>query len=138
MLVVFVLVIPRISRFNLTNMIVGIFIQIVSLILFILIPSHHLISAIFCVALFALGFSLFRPFIDAILAEVTDGRERAGIYSLLNTVISIFSSLLGLLSGYLYSIDPRLIYLESIGILLLSVLVLFLFWNVKRQKAKSE
>jgi MFS family permease len=132
MLIVFVLIIPIISRFNLVlNMIIGIFIQAVALILFILIPSNHLASTIFCVALFALGFSLFRPFIDAILAEITDGRERAGIYSLLNTVISIFSSLLGLFSGYLYAINPRLIYLESVGILLILIIILFLFLHTK-------
>jgi MFS family permease len=135
MLVVFVLIIPVISRFNMVlNMIVGIIIQAVALVFFVLIPSNHLTSTIFCVALFALGFSLFRPFIDAILAEVTDGRERAGIYSLLNTVISIFSSLLGLFSGYLYAINPRFIYLESIGILLLSTIFLFLFLNAKKMK----
>lgn len=135
MLVVFVLIIPIISRFNMVlNMIVGIIIQAVALVFFILIPSNHLTSTTFCVALFALGFGLFRPFIDAILAEVTDGRERAGIYSLLNTIISVFSSLLGLFSGYLYAINPRLIYLESIGILLLSTIFLFLFLNMKKMQ----
>ena len=133
MLIIFVLVIPIISRLNLVvNMITGILIQAIALFWFIALPRDNLTAAIVCVSFFAVGFSLFRPFIDAILAEVTDGKERAGIYSLLNTVICIFSALIGVFSGYLYAFNPRLIYLISVGILLLCAIILIMFYKNQR------
>jgi MFS family permease len=139
MLIVFVVITPIISRFNLVlNMIAGILLQAIALFLFIVIPHNNLAITIACVALFAVGFSLFRPFIDAILAQVTDGRDRAGIYSLLNTVIGLASALIGFYSGYLYQFNPRLIYLVSIGILLLSAAALLLFFIVKKSATLQE
>lgn len=125
MLLIFILVIPAVCRFRPErNMLMGILLQAAALLGFILIPRSRLTAVIFFVVVFAMGFGLFRPFLDAILAEVTDGRERAGIYALLNTVISILSSLLGLASGYLYAVNARLIYILSLGILLICALLL--------------
>lgn len=132
MLLIFVLVIPVISQFHPErNMLIGIFLQIAALLGFVLLPRNNLTVVIFFVVVFAVGFGLFRPFIDAILAEVTDGRERAGIYSLLNTAISILSALFGLASGYLYGINPRLIYILSIGLLLICIILLLIFARLR-------
>lgn len=139
MLFIFVLVIPAICRFRPEhNMLTGILLQAAALLGFILIPRGSLAAAIFFVVVFAVGFGLFRPFIDAILAEVTDGRERAGIYALLNTVISILSSLLGLVSGYLYAVNARLIYILSLGILLACILLLILFARLRARGRLTE
>ena len=132
MLLVFVFLIPVISRFlPEKNMLAGIVLQMAALLGFVLIPRNHLFGVIFFVVVFALGFGIFRPFIDGLLAEVTDGRERAGIYSLLNMAISVLSSLFGLYSGYLYIINPRLIYILSIGFLLVCTVLLVLFTRLR-------
>jgi len=131
MLFVFVFVNPVISKYNkLLTMIVGLLIQSISLFLLTVIPPSSLSITIACVALFAIGFSIFRPFIDAVFAEVTEGNERAGIYSLFNTITSILSALIGLVSGFLYVLNPRLLYIISIIILfsciaLLAMLIRF-------------
>jgi MFS family permease len=137
MLIVFVFIIPRISRFNLVlNMIAGAVIQALALLMLIIIPKNSLFTAIVCVAIFAVGFSLFRSFIDAILAEVSDGRERASIYSLINTVISLFSIIIGLASGYLFTYNPRSIYILSIGLLLLSAIFLSMLLKIENHNKK--
>lgn len=119
MLFVFIFIAPRLphaKRFSL--MVSGLILQILALALFISIPSAHFGLTIFCVALFALGYGVVKPFNDAVLAEVSEGRERAGIYTIHNTAVSILSAGLGIASGYLYEIRPALIYLISIGILI--------------------
>lgn len=137
MLIVFVFIIPIISRFNLVlNMLVGTIVQAIALLMLIVIPKNSFSMAIICVAIFAIGYSLFRSFSDAILAEVSAGRERAGIYSLINTVISLFSVLIGLSSGYLYAYNPRSIYILSIVILLLSAIFLFMFLKIGNHNEK--
>jgi MFS family permease len=137
MLIVFAFVIPVISRFNLVlNMIIGTIVQAAALFMLIVIPKNNFTITIFCVVTFAVGFSLFRAFNDSILAEVTDGKERAGIYSMLNTVISILSALAGLASGYLYAYNPRSIYVLSIGILLISCIFLILFFIIAENNKK--
>ena len=137
MLIVFVFIIPIISRFNLVlNMLVGTIVQAIALLMLIVIPKNSFSMAIICVAIFAIGYSLFRSFSDAILAEVSAGRERASIYSLINTVISLFSVLIGLSSGYLYAYNPRSIYILSIVILLLSAVFLFMFLKIGNHNEK--
>lgn len=118
MLCILTLLAPRLphnKRF--TFMAIGLVIQILALGLFITIPPSHFSLAILCVALFATGFGIVKPFIDAVLAEVSEGKERAGIYTIHNTAVSILSAGMGVASGYLYEIKPALIYLISIGIL---------------------
>lgn len=119
MLGIFIFVAPRLphrKRFSL--MALGIIIQMLALTLFITIPPASFGLTTVCVAVFALGYGVAKPFIDAALAEVSGGRERAGIYTIHSTAISIISAGLGFASGYLYEIRPALIYLISIGILL--------------------
>lgn len=138
MLLIFVFVIPVISRcLPEKSMLTGIVLQTVALFGFVLLPSHHLAGVIVFVVVFAVGFGIFRPFIDALLAEVTDGRERAGIYSLLNMAISILSSLFGLISGYLYVANPRLIYILSIGFLLVCTVLLVCFTRLREHARKQ-
>ncbi len=122
MLLIFLFVIPIISRFNiLKNIIAGFIIQSMVMLLFTIIPMGSLTIAIINMIIFAVGFSISRPFIDALLANATNGTERAGIYSLNNTVISIFGAISGLVSGYLYKLNPRLLYYISFGILLVCI-----------------
>ena len=132
MFVVFVFIVPLIGRFSKTaNLIVGLLIQVASILLLILIPSGSLLQASVCIILFALGFGIFRPFIDLLFAEVTEGRERAGIYSIVFTFTCVVTALIGFVSGSIYAFNPRLIYIMSIAILLICILVLLIFEKIR-------
>jgi DHA1 family tetracycline resistance protein-like MFS transporter len=118
MLIIFVFIIPRLVQFNrLLLMAAGLALQISALLLFILIPPGHFFIAVACVILFASGFGFVKPFMDAVLAEVTAGKERAAIYAFHNTTVAIFSAGFGFMSGFLYALNPALLYMLSIGIL---------------------
>ncbi len=122
MLFVFALLTPRLShekRFF--HMAVGLAFQISALIMFVTLPTAKFWLAGIPVLLFALGFGVVKPFNDSVLAEVTQGKERAGIYAIHNTAVSISSAGMGLASGYLYRSNPALIYLISIGILTICI-----------------
>lgn len=122
MLLVFSFLTPRLSheqRFP--HMAAGLIFQILALIMFITIPPAKFGGAAIAVILFAIGFGVVKPFNDSLLAEVTQGKERAGIYALHNTAVSISSAGMGLASGHLYQSNPNLIYVISISILLISI-----------------
>lgn len=133
MLLIFLFVIPVISRFSmLKNMIAGFIIQSMAMLLFTVIPLGSLSAAIINMVIFAVGFSVSRPFIDALLANATKGTERAGIYSLNNTLISISGAITGLASGYLYKLNPRLLYYISFGLLLICMSLIMVLLRKKR------
>lgn len=132
MLLIFLFVIPRISSFNmLKNMIVGFIIQAMATLFFTVLPLGSLSVAIINMIIFAVGYSVSRPFIDSLLANATKGTERAGIYSLNNTIISVFGAISGLASGYLYKLNPRLLYYISFGILLVCMSLILVLLRKK-------
>ncbi|HEX3043250.1 MAG TPA: MFS transporter [Bacillota bacterium] len=133
MLFVFAFLTPRLShRKRFSHMAVGLVFQILALFMFITIPSAQFWPVIISVVLFALGYGVVKPFNDSVLAEVTAGKERAGIYAIHNTAVSISSAGMGVASGYLYKSNPDLIYVISIWILI--VCIGFLAWLGSFQK----
>lgn len=127
-LLIFIFINPIISRYNRRlNMVIGLIIQAFSLLLFIVIPHKSMILTIISVILFAIGFGVFRPLLDSLLADTTEGNERARIYSLMNTLTCILTSITGAVSGYLYVLNPRLIYILSIIILSACIIILIIY-----------
>lgn len=139
MLIIFVFVIPFVSRLNNTrNMQFGLAVQAVSLILLIVIPEGSMTATVLCIGAYAVGFGIFRPFIDSMFAEISEGKERAGIYSLINTIICILTALIGFVSGSIYKFEPRLIYVASVAILAVSIILLSIYHRLKkRSESKS-
>lgn len=117
-------------------MILGLVLQAVSLLLLIVIPRRHFGLAVATIALFAVGFGLFRPFLDSTLAEVTQGRARAGFYALQNLAVSLLCAAMGSVSGFLYHWNPISIYLVSIGILLVCTAILLSY--SRRERLEQE
>lgn len=139
MLVVLVFITPIISRRNHTkNMQFGIGFQLVASLVLILIPKGSIVLAIMCIMLLAVGFGVFKPFVDSMLAEVSEGNDRAGIYSFINTVICISIALMGLVSGSIYQFNPRLIYVISIIILSVCMVLLGVYSRLKRKDAEYQ
>ncbi len=139
MLVIFVFLIPRISKLNNTrNMQLGFLIQAIMLVLLILIPTGSMISAILCIGAYAAGFGLSRPFIDSMFAEISEGDERAGIYSLINTINCILTALIAFVSGSIYIFEPRLLYVMSVIILLSAIILLSVYNRINRKPIISQ
>ncbi len=135
MFVIFVIVIPRCTHLNRYLLMAGgALLQITSLVLFITLPAGSFMIVSLCVVIFAIGYGLSKPFIDAVLAEVTSGTERAAIFAIHNTAVAIFSAIFGFMSGFLYSLSPALLYMLSIGILVVCMGMLTWLGILRRRK----
>lgn len=108
---------PRIQQ-GIFPLLIGLLLQMVSLLVLILIPPGYFGVVVVAVILYALGFGLFRPLIDALFAEVTEGKDRAGLYGLNNTLIAVFGAITGFFSGRLYHQAPVAVFYFSFFILL--------------------
>lgn len=138
MLIIFVFVIPVISKLNnARNMQFGLVVQAISLALLIIIPTGNMIATVLCIGAYAAGFGIFKPFIDSMFAEISEGRDRAGIYSLINTITCIMTALIGFASGSIYRYEPRLIYVLSIIILVISFILLAVYYKLKKKDTAS-
>jgi MFS family permease len=138
MLAMFVFILPLISGGNrIRYMIAGIIIQICALGLLVAIPPGRFWLGIVVMVIFAVGFGIGKPFLDSLLAEVTTGRERTGIYAFQNTALSTMSALAGFTSGYLYKVHPALIYFFSIFILLACVGILIFLHSKQALEQKT-
>ena len=136
MLSVYLFAVPAMSHFNkLFSLTVGLSVQILSMFLRIFLLAGFIAWAVVSVALFSVGFGLCRPFLDALMAEASPETERSGIYALKNVLISLASALAGSLSGFLYRLNPKSIYLASM--ILLAVCILFIF-RYFRQNQREE
>ncbi len=134
MFFIFVFIIPVASKKDHSrNMLLGLAIQATALTMLILIPAGSMIATILCIALYAVGFGVFRPFVDSMLAEVSEGTERATIYSFLNTITCIITALIGFISGSIYILNPRLIYVASICILLANMVLVSLYRKLRAE-----
>ncbi len=118
-LLVLVFAVPVISRGDrLANMLVGLAFQVTALILLVVIPRGSFGLAALTVVLYAAGFAVFKPFMDASLAEATEGKSRAGIYALNNTLISLAGAGAAVFSGHLFHLFPGSVWLLAAAVLL--------------------
>ncbi|NLL67172.1 MAG: MFS transporter [Clostridiaceae bacterium] len=111
MLFVFLFITPNTKRKNIhASILTGLFLQTVAFLLITMLPEGILLFAVLAVGIYSFGYGIFIPFFNTLLADISEGRERAGIYSLLNTIVAIFSAIIGSVSGYIYAADPRFIF----------------------------
>lgn len=129
MLSIMIFINPILNRFNATrNMILSLIIQVVALSMMISIPHNNFTGAALTVGVFSLGYGIFLPFMNTLLAKVTEGcQERAGIYAFNNIAVSIISIVVASISGNLYVINPRSIYIISIVLLIVCFILLVRF-----------
>lgn len=132
MLLVLVLILPRLQP-GLLPLMVGLVFQLFALVSLILVPPGNFWPLIIVIVCYALGFGLFRPLVDALFADITEGKERAGLYGLNNTITSIMSALAGFYSGRLYQANPVSIYYFSGVILLFCTIGLFIYGFLEKK-----
>lgn len=140
MLFVFLVINPATTKKRMpTSILSGLLIQAIALLGITIVPKGFLFFAILAVGLYSFGYGIFLPIFSTILADVSEGRDRAGIYALVNTITSVLSSLIGLGSGFLYAAAPRFIFYISTLLLGLSIIAMLLFVAYeKKQKSMIE
>ena len=126
MLLVLIFFLPRLHH-RLFPLLLGLVLQLISQAFLIWTPPGQFGLIIVAIICYGLGFGLFRPLVDTLFADITEGKERAGLYGLNNTLTSVLSALAGFHSGRLYEAAPVSIYLFSFIILLLCVAALFIY-----------
>ena len=135
MLFAMIVINPFMQKFNIfVSLAAGSALNIAGLVLLVVIPSGSLLAAVLSIIVTSLGFGVFKSYIDAALAITTEGKARAGIYSVVNLLSSVLGMLAAGLAGMLYPLDPRWIYIMSVIMLFISILcftaVLFRHRNV--------
>lgn len=83
-----------------------------------------------------LSSGIFTPFFSTLLADISEGKERAGIYALINTITAVLSVIIGSASGFIYAADPRYIFYLTASITALCAIGVILFL-VQGKKQKS-
>ena len=128
MLFVFLVINPMVSRkFVYLIITIGLAFQGIAFLGISLLPYNAIYCALFMVGTYSLGYGLFLPLFNALFADVSDGDERAGIYALSNTFSAIFSAVVGSISGFIYSFQPRLIFLISFILIVICIITILLF-----------
>lgn len=108
---------------------VGFLFQIAYAVLMVVMPVNNLVFVTLAIVLYGIGFGLGRTYSDSMLASSTEqvAADRAGVYSLVNTAVSFSSIIMGSVSGFLYVLNPHLIYIITIGMLTINVIILLFY-----------
>jgi MFS family permease len=134
MLFAMVVINPLMQKVNIfISLIVGAIVNIAGLVLLVVIPGKSLVAAIASVVLTSVGFGILKSVIDAALAITTEGKARAGIYSISNLLSSVLGMIAAGIIGILYPGNPASVYIMS-AIMLFVVIVCFvvvILWEKK-------
>mgnify|MGYP000949820521 FL=1 len=137
MLFAMIVINPLMQKVNIfISLIVGAIVNIAGLVLLVVIPGKSLVAAIAAVVLTSVGFGILKSVIDAALAITTEGKARAGIYSISNLLSSVLGMLAAGIIGILYPGNPASVYIMS-AIMLFVVIVCFvvvILWEKKNRK----
>jgi MFS family permease len=134
MLFVFLIINPVVSKKHVSSCILtGLVLQGAALFGITMVPAGGMIFAVLSVGLYAIGYGTFLPFFNALFADVSDSRERAGIYSFVQTATSILSAVIGAVSGFIYAAQPRLIFFITVLFLLLCACTMIVYINYENK-----
>jgi MFS family permease len=133
MLFVFLLINPMVPKKHVSSCILaGLALQGAALLGISLMPSEGMLYAILAVGLYSFGYGVFLPFFNTLFADISDGREMAGIYSIVQTATSILSAAIGAVSGFIYAAQPRLIFFITVLFLLLCACTMLVYINYNK------
>jgi MFS family permease len=104
-------------------MLYAILLVIAATALLMLMPGNQFVLLILGITLYSIGYQVLFPFVQSMLADATEGSERAGIYSVQSIVVGLFTAGAGTAAGSLYSVNPRFLYGASLVLLSLMVIL---------------
>ena len=118
--------VPQIKKHNHIKYISwGILLCAASSALYIFAPAKNMSFMMLSFMLYGAGLALFRPLYDARLMNVFKDKDRSRLLSVYNTIVLCVSLPGGLLSGYLYTLYPRSLYIATTALLLLAFWILW-------------
>ena len=118
--------IPQIKKHNYIKYIgYGILLNAFSSAFYIFAPAKNMSFIVISYMIYGAGLALFRPLYDARLMNIFKEKERARLLSVFNTIVLIASLPGGLISGYLYTIYPRSLFIVTTLLFLLAFLILW-------------
>ncbi|NLE25163.1 MAG: MFS transporter [Clostridiaceae bacterium] len=137
MLFVFLFITPNTSKKNMPASILGgLLLQTAAFFWITMLPHGIILYAALAVGIYSFGHGIFIPFFSTLLADISEGKERAGIYALINTVTAVLSVIIGSASGFIYAADPRYIfYLTAFITALCAIGVILFLIQDKKQKS---
>ena len=139
MLFVFLFITPNTARKNIpASILTGLFLQTAAFFWITMLPHGMMIYAVLAVGIYSFGHGIFMPFFSTLLADISEGKERAGIYSLLNTVTAILSAIIGSVSGFIYAADPRYVFYLTAFITALCFIGMIMFIVYDKKQASAE
>lgn len=113
-------VIPAVSGRKIrSNITTGILLLILAMLAIVLTPPGGFTFLIVANIIFALGYTMLKPFVDTMLADSVDNVGRASVYAFLTFAWNITNGLIGLFIGHIYSFNAVFLYCGGAVILLI-------------------
>lgn len=126
-LLIYVFVMPSVRKFGLRRPLAfGIVASVLSNLLLILAPEGSYLAVTLSTLAGAVGVAFVIPFVDTIVANSVDDRNRAKILALLYTMLFAIATPFGYIGGLLSSIEPRLTSVLLTALFCASFALLFL------------
>lgn len=131
LLFVSAILVPAMSKLNIkSRILIGATLLSFSMFVLATTPCKGFVWIVACNVIYGFGYGIIKPNIDALLADTVIGSQRASVYSLLTLTANVCGSAAGLLSGYLFSTEPVLLF--WVAIIFLSIIIsLILFMRTK-------
>ncbi|OGF50587.1 MAG: hypothetical protein A2044_02910 [Candidatus Firestonebacteria bacterium GWA2_43_8] len=125
-IIAIIMFIPQIKKHNYIKYIgCGILLNAFSSTFYIFAPAKNMSFIVISYMIYGAGLALFRPLYDARLMNIFKEKERARLLSVFNTIVLIASLPGGLISGYLYTLYPRSLFIVTTVLFLLAFLILW-------------
>ncbi len=127
-----IIFIPQIKKNNYIKYIgLGILLNAASSTLYIFAPEKNISVMVLSYMIYGVGLALFRPLFDARLMNIFREKDRARLYSVYNVIVMGCSIPGGLLSGFLYTLYPRSLFIVT------TLLFLAAFWILWKKVIKT-
>ncbi len=127
-----IIFIPQIKKNNYIKYIgLGILLNAASSTLYIFAPEKNISVMVLSYMIYGVGLALFRPLFDARLMNIFREKDRARLYSVYNVIVMGCSIPGGLLSGFLYTLYPRSLFIVT------TLLFLASFWILWKKVIKT-
>ncbi|MEG2843123.1 MAG: hypothetical protein RR900_06515, partial [Ruthenibacterium sp.] len=118
----------------------GCLIQIPFQLMMIYAPHKNLLFVCMAISVYALGWSGIQTYLDVLMAESTESfpQERSNIYASMNLMISACSMAMASLSGFLYLLEPTLLFWICVVLLSMCMIgLLFVFILSRKSRLLS-
>lgn len=123
MVVLLVTVVPRFREEHAERLMnFGFLLIVMATLLLIVMPTGNFTLVVISTILTAVGTIIANPYVESVVANAIDDEHRATMLSVLNVLILVFTAPAGIISGWTYSIDPRIPMCLVIGTFLLGML----------------